>query len=208
MILTFHCLNKFFWWSQKFSKFSTFRLEFQKFSRSLKQFFLTVGQNNFDNKIPFSVHRKKFSPKYLVMRRKQNENNENYLPDKNSFAALFTFEVETFQRVKLFNLTTKLVVKHLRNWVTKISAISDESLPFPPPLFLTFGRLDLLLVACWPARDSGACCWRGCVIVAAPLPAPALAAELAASLSSTDSNKSVWNCFKLLSSHPVKKHFF
>ena len=142
------------------------------------------------------------------MRRKQNENNKNYLPDKNSFAALFTFEVETFQRVKLFNLTTKLVVKHFRNWVTKISAISDESLPFPPPLFLTFGRLDLLLVACWPARDSGACCWRGCVIVAAPLPAPALAAELAASLSSTDSNKSVWNCFKLLSSHPVKKQFF
>jgi hypothetical protein len=43
------------------------------------------------------------------------------------------------------------------------------------------------------------------VIVAAPLPAPTLAAELAASLSSTDSNKSVWNCFKLFSSHPVKK---
>ena len=63
----------------------------------------------------FSVHRKKISPKSLVMRRKQNENNENYLPDKNSFAALFTFEVETFQRVKLFNLTTKLVVKHFRN---------------------------------------------------------------------------------------------
>ena len=26
---------------------------FKSFSRSLEQFFLTVGQNNFDNKIPF-----------------------------------------------------------------------------------------------------------------------------------------------------------
>ena len=30
----------------------TFSREFQKSSRSLKQFFLTVGQNNFGNKIP------------------------------------------------------------------------------------------------------------------------------------------------------------
>ena len=30
-----------------------FSLKFQKFSQSLDQFFLTVGQNNFGNKIPF-----------------------------------------------------------------------------------------------------------------------------------------------------------
>ena len=31
MVLTFHCLNKMFQWSQKFWKFSAFSLEFQKF---------------------------------------------------------------------------------------------------------------------------------------------------------------------------------
>ena len=36
---------------QLFFKFSAFSLEFQKFSRSLEQLFLTVGQNNFGNKI-------------------------------------------------------------------------------------------------------------------------------------------------------------
>ena len=41
-VLTFHCLNKLFQWSQSFS-------------RSLEQFFLTVGQNNFGNKIPISI---------------------------------------------------------------------------------------------------------------------------------------------------------
>ena len=29
------------------------QLKFQKFSRSIKHFFLTVGQNNFGNKIPY-----------------------------------------------------------------------------------------------------------------------------------------------------------
>ena len=31
IVLTFHCLNKLFLWSQKFCKFSAFSLEFQKF---------------------------------------------------------------------------------------------------------------------------------------------------------------------------------
>ena len=31
IVLTFHCLNKLFKWSQKFCKFSAFSLEFQKF---------------------------------------------------------------------------------------------------------------------------------------------------------------------------------
>ena len=38
----------------KFCKFSAFSLEFQKFSRTLEQLFLTIGQNNFGNKIPIS----------------------------------------------------------------------------------------------------------------------------------------------------------
>ena len=39
----------------KISNSSVFSLEFQKvfFFRSLEHFFLRVGQNNFDNKIPF-----------------------------------------------------------------------------------------------------------------------------------------------------------
>ena len=41
--------------SQNFCKFSAFSLEFQKFSQSLEQFFLTVGQNNFDNKTPLCI---------------------------------------------------------------------------------------------------------------------------------------------------------
>ena len=32
--------------------------DFVKFLRSLEQFFLTVGQNNIDNKIPFSSTKK------------------------------------------------------------------------------------------------------------------------------------------------------
>ena len=57
------CYQKLFWpftvWMNCssdrncFCKFSAFSLEFQKFSRSLEQFFPTVGQNNFGNKIPF-----------------------------------------------------------------------------------------------------------------------------------------------------------
>ena len=41
-----------------FCKFSAFSLELQNFSRSLKQFFLTVGTNNFGNKIPLSISEK------------------------------------------------------------------------------------------------------------------------------------------------------
>ena len=50
-----HCLNELFYWSQIFCKFSAFSLVFQKFSRSLvlEQYFLTVSQNNFGNKISF-----------------------------------------------------------------------------------------------------------------------------------------------------------
>ena len=46
-------MNTLFTWSQNFCKFSAFSLEFQIFSQLLQQFFLTVGQNNFGNKIPF-----------------------------------------------------------------------------------------------------------------------------------------------------------
>ena len=37
--LTFHCLNKLFWRSQKCCKFSTFSLEFQKFFSITRTFF-------------------------------------------------------------------------------------------------------------------------------------------------------------------------
>ena len=40
-------------WSQKFCKFEAEGREFQKFFLITRQFFLTVGQNNFGNKIPF-----------------------------------------------------------------------------------------------------------------------------------------------------------
>ena len=45
--------QKLFYWSPNFWKFSVFSLKFQKFFLITKQFFLTVGQNNFGNKIPF-----------------------------------------------------------------------------------------------------------------------------------------------------------
>ena len=51
IVLTFHCLNKLFNWSQKFCKFSAFSLEFWKFFNAWNNFFLTIGQNNFVNKI-------------------------------------------------------------------------------------------------------------------------------------------------------------
>ena len=43
-------------WSSDLKKFANSRpsaLNFKKISRSLEQFFLTVGQNNFGNKVPF-----------------------------------------------------------------------------------------------------------------------------------------------------------
>ena len=49
-VLTFQCSNNFFRWSQNFWKISA--LNFKSFYRSQEQFFLTVGQNNFGNKIP------------------------------------------------------------------------------------------------------------------------------------------------------------
>ena len=39
--------------------------EFSKFLRSLEQFFLTVGQNNFVNKIPFFIRALNFPRKKL-----------------------------------------------------------------------------------------------------------------------------------------------
>ena len=52
IVLTFHCSNKLFKWSQNVCKFSTFSLEFQNFFSITRIFFLTVGQKIFGNKIP------------------------------------------------------------------------------------------------------------------------------------------------------------
>ena len=50
------CYNKLFWpftvWINCSSDFKFFENSFKSFSWSLEQFFLSVGQNNFDNKIP------------------------------------------------------------------------------------------------------------------------------------------------------------
>ena len=51
IVLTFHCSNKLLWWSQFFFRFSAFSLEFPKIFSITRTFFLTVGQNNFENKI-------------------------------------------------------------------------------------------------------------------------------------------------------------
>ena len=51
IILTFHCLNN---CSSDLKNFANSRPSASSFSRSLEQFFLTVGQNNFGNKIPLS----------------------------------------------------------------------------------------------------------------------------------------------------------
>ena len=40
---------------KKFANSRPLASNFKKFSRSLEQFFLTVGQNNFGNKIPFPI---------------------------------------------------------------------------------------------------------------------------------------------------------
>ena len=62
IVLTFHCLNKLFKSSQTFCKFSALSLEFQKKNcRSLEQFFLTLGQNNFGNRIQFHPFMKEYN---------------------------------------------------------------------------------------------------------------------------------------------------
>ena len=48
-------LNELFWWSQIFANSQPSASNFKSFSRSLEQFFLTVGQNNFGNEIPFLI---------------------------------------------------------------------------------------------------------------------------------------------------------
>ena len=50
IVLTFHCLNELFYSNLKNFAFS---LEFQFFLNDWNIFFLTVGQSNFGNKIPF-----------------------------------------------------------------------------------------------------------------------------------------------------------
>ena len=50
IVLRYHSLNKLF---ELFANSRPLALNFKSFSRSLEQFFLTVGQNNFGNKIPF-----------------------------------------------------------------------------------------------------------------------------------------------------------
>ena len=67
IILKTFCYQKLFWpftvWINCSSDLKNFansrRLSasnFKSFSRSLEQFFLTVGQNNFGNKIPFTIY--------------------------------------------------------------------------------------------------------------------------------------------------------
>ena len=57
IVLTSHCLNKLFEWSQKICKFSAFSLEFPKFFLITRIFFfLIVGLNNFGNTIQISHH--------------------------------------------------------------------------------------------------------------------------------------------------------
>ena len=48
--------GKLFYWSQKFCKLSASASNFNSFSESLEQFFHTVDQNNFGNKIPFLIY--------------------------------------------------------------------------------------------------------------------------------------------------------
>ena len=65
------CYQKLFWpftvwinWPNDLKNFAYSRpsaSNFKSFSRTLEQFFLTVGQNNFGNKIPFFFVSKKFS---------------------------------------------------------------------------------------------------------------------------------------------------
>ena len=60
------CYQKLFWpftvWINCSSDLKTFAnswpsaLNFKRFSQSLEQFFLTVGQNNFGNKLPFFLY--------------------------------------------------------------------------------------------------------------------------------------------------------
>ena len=52
--MTFHCSNKlFYWWRTFFANFQPPVSNCKTFSPSIEQFFLTEGQNNFGNKIPF-----------------------------------------------------------------------------------------------------------------------------------------------------------
>ena len=70
IVLTFHCLNKLFLWSQKFCKLSAFNIEFQKFFWSLEQFFLTISHNNFGNKIPFKWGSSKIDRRLILCQSK------------------------------------------------------------------------------------------------------------------------------------------
>ena len=57
IVLTLDCLNKLFQWSQKICNSRPSASNFKSFFRSLEQLFLTVGQSNFGNKIPFFYFR-------------------------------------------------------------------------------------------------------------------------------------------------------
>ena len=53
MHLSFSCIEESSW-TTSFNHFYSKALNFKSFSPLLEQFFLTVGQNNFSNKIPFT----------------------------------------------------------------------------------------------------------------------------------------------------------
>ncbi len=55
IVLTFHFLNKLFSDLKNFANSRPSASNFKSFSQSLEQFFLTVGPNNFGNKIPFQT---------------------------------------------------------------------------------------------------------------------------------------------------------
>ena len=77
------CYQKLFWpftaWincSNDIKKFANSRpsaLNFKSFSRSKEFFFLTVGQNNFGNKIPFLIISQKYGPLQICLHLKKSD---------------------------------------------------------------------------------------------------------------------------------------
>ena len=112
IVLTFYCLNKLFLWSQKCCKFSN-------------NFFLTVGQNNFGNKIPILMSTvencfNKISNWFLYFRHDADVMEESLNDEELAADAAIT---ETFQKLvarvsmKSFNAVLEKLKRYAQNHI-------------------------------------------------------------------------------------------
>ena len=135
---------------------------FKSFSRSLEQFFLTVGQNNFGNKIPiffqflFNYRRRneeeeKWDFKDMQFLQKELQKSETFIMSafvlsglSETFCQSQEFAFLSYMQKRISNSTGKIIIKkqvwkpfncYFHCWLPALSPVSSRNYPVFPQHF-------------------------------------------------------------------------